>query len=66
VTPLPREAVFASMESQCTNVIEHSAQARCALYLGDLYRRLNVPDRSQRWMQYYQQFQNGAVNASAR
>jgi hypothetical protein len=56
VQPLPREAVFASMESQCLNVVQHQPTSpRCALYLGDLYRKLNVPDRARYWMQFYEQ-----------
>ena len=67
VQPLPREAVFTSLESQCVNVIQHEPTSpRCALYLADMYRKLNAADRARRWMEYYEQARRGVADAAAR
>jgi hypothetical protein len=67
VQPLPREAVFASMESQCLNEVRHLPWLTgCARYLDDLYGRLNAPQPRARWRAVFEQELKGAANAGAR
>jgi hypothetical protein len=55
VAPLDPAQVFASLEAQCADHLEHLPESpRCALGLGgDLYPRLKMMDRSAYWLQRY-------------
>jgi hypothetical protein len=57
VEPLPPSQVFDSLDAQCNDHLEHQPELnRCALGLGgDLYPRLNMPQKAAYWMQRYEQ-----------
>ena len=49
----PRE-VFASLEAQCREYVQHvPQQPRCARGLGDLYARLGDLNQSRQWLEFY-------------
>jgi hypothetical protein len=54
VQPLDPREVFASLEAQCTEYVQHvPQQPRCARGLGDLYARLGHLDSSRQWLEFY-------------
>jgi len=82
VQPLPREAVFASLESQCANYVKHDpGSPRCGRGLGYLYYQMGALERSRQWLEFYlsrrtgpdpaieglyQQIRSGAARGAAR